>query len=166
VLPVLAGRHDLAPSCPAARQPVGHHNPWSLALPFEQPAQQASGRLRVAAALDKDIEHHPSLVHRAPRLVLYPRDRERDLVQVPLVPSRKQPAPDLAGKRLCQADSLHDQRLIHHAQAQGKAEVEPDGVADDLNREAVNPHSSGGEVSLFRPLTRLSPISQTRQEPS
>jgi hypothetical protein len=29
------------------------------------------------------------------------------------------------------------EHLLDHAQAQGKAEVQPDGVADDLGRKAV-----------------------------
>src|SRR4051794_16049285 len=68
---------------------------------------------------------------------------------MPFIARTGQPAPDLVGKALAElapplADRLVADRdaasredLIHHAQAQGKAEVEPNGVANDLGREAV-----------------------------
>ena len=78
-----------------------HRHARSPALPLEQLAQQALGCPRVAAALDKNVEHHPVLVDRAPQPVLYPRDRDHDLVQVPLVPRRRQSAADLVRELEC-----------------------------------------------------------------
>src|SRR3954447_26718509 len=66
-----------------------------------------------------------------------------------LVARTGQPAPDLVGESLpelarplahglvAHVDAAGRQHLFDHAQAQGKAEVEPDRVADDLARKAV-----------------------------
>src|SRR3954447_4523161 len=66
-----------------------------------------------------------------------------------LVARTGQPAPDLVGEVLpelarplahglvAHIDAAGGQHLFDHAQAQRKAEIEPDGVADDLARKAV-----------------------------
>src|SRR3954463_5425674 len=43
----------------------------------------------------------------------------------------------LAHGLVAHVDAAGGQHLFHHAQAQRKAEVQPDGVADDLARKAV-----------------------------
>src|SRR5215212_10005647 len=104
----------------------------------------------VAPALDEDVQHHPVLVHRSPEPVLLPRDLHGNLVEVPCVSGTGQPAADLIGDALAELqpplrpyglvadrDAARGEGLIHMAQAQGEAEIEPDRVADDLAREAV-----------------------------
>src|SRR4051812_12848993 len=66
-----------------------------------------------------------------------------------LVPGPGQPAPDpvgdalpkleapLAHRLMADDDAARGQDLVHVAQAQGEAEVEPHRVADDLGREAI-----------------------------
>jgi len=68
---------------------------------------------------------------------------------MPLVACGRQPAPDLVGKALPQLqrplqhglvaddDAAHGQQFVHYPQARREAEVEPDGVAEDLSREAA-----------------------------
>src|SRR3954447_17906935 len=94
-------------------------------------------------------EHHPILVDRAPEPMLLAADHQAHFVEVPFVSRVWQPAADLVGKALAElarplADGLMADRdgasredLIHHAKAQRKAEVEPDGVADDLGWKAI-----------------------------
>ncbi len=129
VLPVLDAGHDLPLRSLVARQLVGDHDPRGTALLLQQLAQQAEGRLFIAPALDKDVEHDPVLIHGTPEPVLLARDRHHDLVAVPLAPSRGQPAPDLVRKTLAElqpllphgfvadGDAACGQQLIHHAQA-------------------------------------------------
>ena len=81
--------------------------------------------------------------------VLHAGDRQHDLVQVPLVAGRRQPAPDLVGEALAElarpladgfmadGDAARSQQLVHHPQAERELELEPDGVADDLSRKTV-----------------------------
>ncbi len=40
----------------------------------------------------------------------------------------------LAHGFLADDDAARGQQFVHHAQAERKAEIEPDGVADDLSR--------------------------------
>ena len=103
----------------------------------------------VATALNQDVQHHPGLVDRAPQPVLHACDRQHNLVQAPFVSSRGQPAANLVRERLAELqrplahgfmtnnDAMRGQRFIRHAQAEREAEVEPDGVADDLGRTAI-----------------------------
>lgn len=95
----------------------------------------ATQQPRVALALQQDIQQHPSLIDLAPQLVPRTGDRQQDLVQVPLVAGREQPAADLIGKRLAEhqrllasvnslrgstmadCDAARGQQFVHHAQA-------------------------------------------------
>src|SRR3712207_2961224 len=68
---------------------------------------------------------------------------------MPLVSGPRQPAPDLVGEALAELqaplpyrlvadrDAAGCEDLVHMAQAQGRAEVEPDGIADDLSWEPM-----------------------------
>jgi len=47
------------------------------------------------------------------------------------------PVDPLCGSTVADDDAPRSQQRVHPAQAQGKTEVEPNGVADDLSREAV-----------------------------
>src|SRR5215208_6298958 len=103
----------------------------------------------VAPALNEDVQHDPVLIHRPPEPVLLPCDLHGNLVEVPGVSSMRQPAADLVGDALAELEAplpygfVADRNaacgedLVHMAQAQGEAEIEPDRVADDLAREAV-----------------------------
>src|SRR4051794_11654677 len=102
----------------------------------------------VAPALNEDVEHHPVLIHCPPEPVLLPRDFHGNLVQMPCVSGTGQPTPDLVGDALAELqpplpygfvadrDAARGEDLVHMAQAQGEAEVEPDRIADDLGRPA------------------------------
>jgi hypothetical protein len=149
VLSVLDRGHHLAPGRPVARQLVGHHDTRWAGLLFQQLAQQAFGGPCVAPALHQDVQHHPGLVDHAPQPVLHPGDRQHDFVHVPLVPGCRQPAADLVGEHLAELqrpladsfmaddDAARGQQFIDHPQAEREAEVEPNGMADDLGRETV-----------------------------
>ena len=68
---------------------------------------------------------------------------------MPLVSSRRQTPPDPVGEHLAELerplphalmaneDAACGQHLLDHTQAEREAEIQPDGVADDLGREAV-----------------------------
>src|SRR5215212_3566386 len=67
-----------------------------------------------------------------------------DLVQMPLVSSRRQTPPDPVGECLAELerplphalvaddDAASSQHFLDHAQAEREAEIQPDGMADDL----------------------------------
>jgi len=128
---------------------VRDHHAWHAGLTLQQLAEQALGGPLVPPALDQGVEHDPILVDSSPQPVLRSPDHQAHFVQVPFVARTGQPAADLVGEALAELarplphglmaheDAAGRQHLLHHAQAQGKAEVEPDGVADDLAWKAV-----------------------------
>jgi hypothetical protein len=84
-----------------------------------------------------------------PARMAFTVDREKDRVQMPLVSGFGAPATELIRIGLAKfatplangfvrhADSPDKEQLFHIAVAPTKAEVEPDAMTDDLNREAV-----------------------------
>src|SRR3954468_24988563 len=141
--------HHLTLRGAVAGELVRDHDTRGPALLFQQLAKQAFGGPLVPPLLDENVEHEAILVDGPPEPVLLASDLHLDLVQVPLVSGTGQPAPDLVGEALAELarpladclmadrDAAGRQHLIHHAQAQRKAEVEPDRVADDLAWKAV-----------------------------
>jgi hypothetical protein len=77
----------------------------------------------------------------------HPVNFERDLIKMPLSPTRGGRATDLIGELLAEFegplprgfmadnDATRGQQLLHHAQPEREAEVEPDGMADNLGRK-------------------------------
>ena len=82
-------------------------------------------------------------------LMLHPGNFGRDLMKMPFVANPGKAATDLIGEPLAEFacplphgfvaddDAAGGQQLLHHAQPEREAEVEPDGMADDLGREAI-----------------------------
>lgn len=148
----------------------------------------ASGRLekRLAAlpsrrsCIRTDVEHHPVLVHRGPEMVQRAVDTDGNLIEVPGVARPRAPPPELLGEAAAELgapapdalvrgrDAPFGQDQLDVSQAQAEHVVEPNGVADDLGREAV-PAVAGGigrhHASLAQGLGRRQPRF-TRQHPS
>ena len=141
---VLDPGHQLLLGRGIARQLVGDQHPRRLALPLEQLAQQALGRLLVTSALHQHVEHDAVLIDGAPQPVLLAGDGDHHLVEVLLVAGTGQPAADLVGEGLAELpdplahglvadkDAAGGQHLLDHPQAERKAEIQPDRVADHL----------------------------------
>src|SRR5918911_1500001 len=149
MLPVLDPGHQLPLGRAVTRQLVRDQNARRPHLLLQQLAKQAPGGPLVSPTLDQDVEHDPMLVDGPPQPVLLAADPQTHFVQVPLVSRTGQPTPDLVGEVLAELarplahglmadeDAAGGQHLFDHAQAQGKAEIEPDSVADDLGWEAM-----------------------------
>src|SRR5215213_987471 len=156
MLPVLDPGHDLPLCCSITGKLIGNHDAGGPHLLLQQLSKEPLGSLLVASALDQYVKYHPALIDRTPEPMLLTRNLHHDLVQMPLVSSAGQPAADLIGECLAELeaplphglvaedDATSRQHLLDHAQAQRKAEVEPDRVADDLGREAVAAVAGGG----------------------
>src|SRR5215207_5479352 len=141
--------HHLTLCGAVARQLVRDHHTRHAGLPLQKLAKQAFGGPLVAPALDQNVKHDPILVDRAPEPMLLAGDHQAHVVEVPLVFRTGQPAADLVSEALAELapplahglvadrDAAGRQHLFDRAQAQRKAEVEPDGVADDLAWKAV-----------------------------
>src|SRR4051812_21257702 len=149
MLPVLDPGQNILLGSAVAGQLVGDHDTRRTHLLLQQLAQQAFSGGLVAPALDENIEHEPVLVHRPPEPALHPSDLHCNLIEVPFIAGSRQPAADLVGECLAKFqaplpyglmaddDAAGGEDLIDMAQAERKAEIQPDGVADDLGWEAV-----------------------------
>ena len=124
----------------------------------------------IASVLDQDVQHDSVLVDGSPQPVPLPADLERHLVQMPLVAgsyaSSTQPcrirgsklgAP-LADGFVADDDPAFGEEIPNVTKAEVEAEAQPDGVGDDVGREAVAAirRTSAGSGSDIR--RGLSPI--------
>ena len=142
-------RHDLSFCGTVAREFVGDHHARCDALLLEQLAQQPLGCFGIAAALNQNVERNPMLVHRSPEPMLPTGDADHHLVQVPFVSGCWSTPADLDGKGLAELqrslpdrlmadqDTAGGQHLLDHTQAERKAKVQPDSMADHFSRKAV-----------------------------
>src|SRR5215475_7873990 len=153
---MLNAGHDLSFCRAVACQLIGDHNAWRSHLLLQQLAQQPLGRLLVASALDQNIEHDPGLVDGAPQPVLHPGDLEHDFIEMPFVANAREPTTDPIGELLAKfarplphgfvADNnaARGEQLVHHAKTERKAEIQPHGMSDDLDREAISGIAGAG----------------------
>jgi len=149
VLSVLDARHDLPLGGGVALQLVGDEHTRCPTLSLEELAEQALGGLRVAPALDEDIENEAILVDGTPKPMLLPGDADDDLVKVPLVATARRSPTDAVGEFPAEFQApLPDrlmrhryaaggQHLLDHAQAQREPKIQPYRIADDLSGVAM-----------------------------
>src|SRR5262249_20455214 len=134
-------RQDLPFRRAVALQLVGNDDPRYVLQALEQLAKKLLRGVLIAPALDQDVEHVIVLIHGAPQVMPLPVDRQKDLVQMPLVPwlgastlqlirivLPKLPTP-LADGFMGDIDPAFEQQFLHVAIAQGEAVVEPDAMA-------------------------------------
>src|ERR1700745_2651198 len=90
-------------------------------------------------ALDQNVEDDAGLVHGSPQTMLHPGNFARDLMKMPFVANPGKAATDLIGEPLAEfaCPLPHGFVADDDAQPEREAEVEPDGMADDLGREAI-----------------------------
>jgi hypothetical protein len=72
-----------------ASQSVCDHHSWHVPHTLERVAEERVRGDLVAPALDQDIEPMPVLIHRPPQMMALPIDRQKDLIQILLVPSAR-----------------------------------------------------------------------------
>ena len=165
-LPVFDPRPERALGCAITFQLLRHEDPRYVLQPLEPLTQKLLCPLVVAPALDQDIEAVVVLVDSAPQGRTFALNRQKHLVEVPLVPGLgasmlrpiglvrpKLPTP-LADGVMGDVDPAFAQQFLHVAGAQGKAIIEPDAMADDLTGDAVV--LGAFRVSRWRPLGGLS----------
>ena len=130
--------------CTVASQLVGDQPPGLVSLTFQQLSEEAFSRTPIAARLDEDVDHVAVLVNRTPEIVLLTPDVHEEFIQVPriaqatlspLEPTRilrtELPTP-LSDGFVGDQDPPLCQEIFDITEAQAKAMVEPDSVADYL----------------------------------
>jgi hypothetical protein len=93
---------------------------------------------------------------------------------MPFVANPRKAATDLVGKRLAELarplsdgfvaddDAAGRQQLLHHAQPERKAEIQPHGMADDLGREPIP--GIAGARRCPHPTRLLTPICSRKRD--
>jgi hypothetical protein len=117
--------------------------------PFQPLAKELLGRMLVPTALHQNIQHSTVLVDRPPEIMALTINREQHLIEVPRIARPGTPTAQLIGVLLTKRAAPLADRFIRDNDPAGKPpffdiviaeaepEIEPDLVADDLDREAV-----------------------------
>jgi hypothetical protein len=144
---------------------------------LEELAEEFLGGMFVPPTLDQDIQDMTVLLHGPPEIVALAIDGEKDLIQMPFVTRLRPPMAELIRILLPKLAAPFVDRLVgddhpageeeffHIAIAEAEPEIEPDRVADDLDREAVvlvaieawcvHAPSMAQQVSADKPLNKL-----------
>src|SRR5215831_16255315 len=140
---------DLALGRAVALELIRDDHPWHVLQALEQLAKKLLRCLLVAAALHQNVENVIVLVHRTPEIMALPVDRQKDFIEMPLVPWLGASMLQLIGVVLAKlqtplvdglmghVDAALEQDLLHVAVAQREAIIEPDAMADNLAGKAV-----------------------------
>jgi hypothetical protein len=149
VLPMFHARQDLTFGGTITSEFIGNNHSRNVLQPFQQFPEKSLGGLCVASALDQDIKHVAMLIHRTPQIVLLPIDLEKNLVQMPFVPTTRATTTRLIGIRLPERANtigvwfrssrpllVVRRPLFHIAKTEREAKIQPYGVAHDFRREA------------------------------
>ena len=158
--------HDGALGGGVGSQLVGYDALWMASLLSQQPRQQAFRSFRVAAGLDDFVENVTLLIDGAPQPTPLAVDRDDDLVQVPDIAATWRFAPQATRVIFpefdCPAsdglvgddDTAFPQHFFDQAEAQGKSEIQPHCMGDDLRRETVTFVTHGSEGHAGPPSTQ------------
>ena len=115
----------------------------------EQCAEEALRGVSVAPLLQENIQRGTMLVYRAPEPVLLACDAHRHLVQMPSTAEvgfslaqlqgvvRTEPSHPAAHCFVADLNATLSKQFFYIPEAQGKAQVQPDGIGDYLAGEAV-----------------------------
>ena len=149
MLPVFDAGQHVALGGPITRELVRDEHPWHVRQALEQLPQELHRRALIAPGLHQDVKHVAVLIDGAPQGVGHAVDAHEDLVQMPRVAGARAtaaqrigiglpelPAP-LAHRLVGHDDAPLGEQLLHIAVTEREAEIQPDGVTDDLGREAV-----------------------------
>jgi len=155
VLPMFDARKNLLLRRAIATQFIGHDDPWDVLAPFQELAKESLGGLFIAPALHENIEDISLLIHCPPERVALALDRQKHLIQTPLIAGARAPTMQLLRVRLTKLATLFADRLIRHHDTAGKQQlfnipiaeakpvVQPYTMANDLDRKAVIPLAVG-----------------------
>jgi hypothetical protein len=145
-----ARKTQVSPRGALGPQLVGHQYGGHKALLPEQLSHQSQSSLLVSPRLHQQIEDFALAVHGPPQPLPGAADRDDHLVEMPLAawqwstgaqvaserqPELQDPSPDRLVRNI---EAAFCQEFLDVAVAEREAQIEPDGVADDVGRESVS----------------------------
>ena len=149
VLAMFDAEAHLRPRSAVRTELVGDHDARRCDGGFQEPPHEPLRSTTVSSTLDQDIENEAILIDGAPKPVLLASNRDDDLIHMPFVAASRRTPADLIGERLAEllpplahgfvrhTNPARRQHFLDHAQAQGKPEIEPNGIADHFWRKAM-----------------------------
>jgi hypothetical protein len=165
VLAMFDTREHLSLCGTVALDLVRDDHPGNILAALEQLAEEFLRSHLVSLALDQDIEDIAGLIDSPPEIAPLAVNREKYLIQMPLVTRPRALATQLVRVGLTKLATPFADRFIRHDDATGKQQlfdipvveaepaVEPDAMADDLGREAVvfgPPAATGRKFTVRR----------------
>jgi len=132
---MLHARQDLAFRCSIALQFIGNDHSRDVLQPFEELAEELFGRVRVASALHKDIQHVAVLINSSPQIVGFAIDFQVHLVHMPFISRFRTATAQFVGIHLPKLkaplthcfirhdDSALRQKLFNIAKTEREAEI-------------------------------------------
>jgi hypothetical protein len=150
---------------------VGDHDPrLGAVLSVKHTMQETLSGDLIAPVLNEDVQHDAVLINGSPQPMAFAADPQRHLVHMPLVAGASTSSTQLCGEGGSELGAPLSDRLVAHddpafgeeilnvTEAEMEAEVQPDGVSDDLGREAVAAIGGGSTGSATDIRRRLSLI--------
>jgi hypothetical protein len=149
VLSMLDTRQELAHGGTVASQLICDDHAWDVPHTLEQFAEECLGGVLVAPALHQNIEYLAMLIHGPPQIMSLPLHRQKDRIQMPLVPRSRALAAELLSiglpefpapiphRFIGQDDATFRHELFDIPIAEAEAVIAPYAVADDLYREPM-----------------------------
>jgi hypothetical protein len=105
-LAVFYTRQNLTFGRPVALEFVGNHHTRDVMESLEQLAEKLLGCLAVTSALHEDVEDIVALIHGPPQVIPLAIDRQKNLIEMPLITGAWPPAAYLIGG-FCQVLGTH-----------------------------------------------------------
>ena len=120
VLPMFDAWEELPLRGSITLQLVRDDDAWSVLAPLEELAEESLRSLLVAPALHQDIEDLAILIDHPPEIVPLTTNREKDLVQMPLITALRAAVPKLIRIWLAELPTPLADRFIGHDDAMGE----------------------------------------------
>jgi hypothetical protein len=86
--------------CAIAFQLIGDDQPWDVMASFEEFPEELLGCPLIPSAQHQDLEDVAVLIHRMPQIMALPFDRQKDLLEMPLVALSRAATAQLVGMDL------------------------------------------------------------------
>lgn len=163
---MLIAGHDLVLCGVLRSKLIGNHHPRRSALALQKLAHQALGCLGISAALHKNLQGEPVLIHSALQPTLLSIDRNHGFIEVPFIAEPTGgAAADLIGESspkflrpqpnrpMRDNDRSSRQQVLDYPQAERKPEIQPNGVSNDFSGKAMA--ATEGITGCHRPSSHI-----------
>jgi hypothetical protein len=145
MLAMLLSWQELVLGRPIALQFIRDHCARGIPQALEQLVEELLGHSLMATPLHENVQDMAILIDRQPQIMTFALDRQKDLIEMPLIPGLRPAVAQLIGilwakltapladRFIGQDDATSKQELFHVVVTETKAEVPPDAMANNVN---------------------------------